>query len=269
MRRAASIPYKECLAVAKANFAIILYTVREPAKQDLADTLKRVRDIGFEYVQWSGMPPLPANEIRQALDAAGLKAIAAHTPIEPFEEDLEAQVVFWKTVGVPDVAPGGMMGSCRGSLEAWIRGAERLDAVGANVREAGLRLSYHNHDWEFETFPGDDRRKLDILYEETGAQNLYAELDLGWTYAGGADPAEYLLKYKGRCPVVHAKDMKAEPKKGESRFAELGRGALDWDSIFEAGAEAGVEWYVYEQDSCDGDLWDSIRISYDFLKQHV
>ena len=255
--------------MAKANFAIILYTVREPAKQDLAGTLKRVRDVGFEYVQWSGMPFLPADEIRQALDAAELKAIAAHTAIEPFEKDLKGQVVFWKTVGVADVAPGGMMADCKESLNDWLRGAKRLDAVGAELRESGIRLSYHNHAWEFDKFPGDDRRKLDILYEETDPKHLYAELDLGWAYAGGVDPAEYLLKYKGRCPVVHAKDMKPEPKESESPFAELGRGALDWDSIFRAGAEARVEWYVYEQDSCDGDLWDSVRISYEFLEKHV
>ena len=44
----------------KPNIAIILYTVRGPAKQDLAGTLKRLRDIGWKYVQWSGMPAMPA-----------------------------------------------------------------------------------------------------------------------------------------------------------------------------------------------------------------
>ncbi|MBN2308404.1 MAG: sugar phosphate isomerase/epimerase [Candidatus Hydrogenedentes bacterium] len=252
------------------GFAIILYTVREPAKEDLLGTLKRVRDIGFEYVQWSGMPPLPADEIRKALDAAGLQAIAAHTSMEPFEEDIEAQIAFWNTVGTKDVAPGGMMGDCRDTLEGWLNGARRLEAIGAKLREAGMRLSYHNHAWEVEEkFPGDDRPKLDVLYGETGAQNLYAELDLGWVHAGGGDPAAYLRKYAGRCPVVHAKDMKPAPKEGESRFAELGRGALDWDAIFAAGSEAGVEWYVYEQDSCDGDVWDSVQASYEFLKANV
>ena len=38
------------------GFAMQLYTMREPAKKDLAGTLKKVREIGFKYVQWSGMP---------------------------------------------------------------------------------------------------------------------------------------------------------------------------------------------------------------------
>ena len=71
------------------GIALQLYTMREPARQDLAGTLKRVRDIGWEYVQWSGMPPLPARTIRDALDAARLKAVAAHCKIESFEEDFD------------------------------------------------------------------------------------------------------------------------------------------------------------------------------------
>lgn len=255
--------------MSKPGFAMILYTVREPAKEDLLGTLKRVRDIGFEHVQWSGMPPLPGDEIRKALDEAGLKAIAGHTGMEPFEEDFEGQVAHWKAIGAPDIAPGGMMNDCKDTLAAWLQGAKRLDVLGAKLRAEGIRLSYHNHAWEFEKYEGDDRYKLDILYSETSAENLNAELDLGWCHAGGVDPATYLRKYAGRCPVVHAKDMKPEPKEGESRFAELGRGALNWDAIFEAGQEAGVEWYVYEQDTTDGDVWDSVKASYEFLKANL
>jgi sugar phosphate isomerase/epimerase len=250
--------------MSKANFAIILYTLREPAKQDLPGTLKRVRDIGFEYVQWSGMPDLPADEIRAALDKAGLKAIAGHCSMEPFETDFETNVKFWKTVGAGDIAPGGMMNDCKDSLEAWLRGAKRLDVLGARLRVEGLRLSYHNHAFEFEKFEGDDRCKLDILYGETQPYNLCAELDLGWVHAGKADPAAYLKKYAGRCPVVHAKDLALVD--GKPQFKPLGQGELDWAAIFKAGTEAGVQWYVYEQDSCEGDVWDSVKASCEFLK---
>ena len=59
----------------KRRMALQLYTLRDPAKKDLADTLKKARAMGWEYVQWSGMPNLPAEKIRAELDAAGLKAI--------------------------------------------------------------------------------------------------------------------------------------------------------------------------------------------------
>ncbi len=255
--------------MAGIGIALQLYTVREPAAKDLIGTLKRARQIGFEYVQWSGMPDLRADQIRDALDAAGLTAVAAHVDVEAFERDYEASVEFWKTAGVSDVAPGGMMNDCKDSLEVWLRGAKRLDALGARLREDGMRLGYHNHSFEFGTFPGDARCKLDILYQETAPANLYAELDVAWVQVGGADPAAYLRKYAGRCPVIHVKDLAAEPRAGRPWFTPLGQGVLDWDDVFAACADAGVEWAVYEQDTHDGDPLDSVSASYDFLASKV
>jgi len=250
------------------GFALQLYTMRDPAREDLRGTLERVRAIGYEYVQWSGMPDLPAPAIRKELDAAGLKAVAGHVGVESFEQDFDAAVAHWKTIGAADIAPGGMMGDCTGSREAWLRGAKRLDSLGARLRDVGMRLSYHNHNWEFETFPGDERCKLDILYAETDPRNLYAEIDTAWVRIGGSDPASYLRKYAGRCPVIHVKDVHPESSAESIRFAELGEGILDWPGIFAAGREAGVEWYIYEQDTCD-DPFESARVSFEFLNRNL
>lgn len=253
----------------KRAMALQLYTLRDPAKKDLADTLKKVRQMGWEYVQWSGMPNLPAEKIRAELDAAGLKAIAAHTAIEPFEKDFDANVKFWKTVGNKDIAPGGMMSDCKDNLAAWLKGARRLDQLGAKLHAAGLRLSYHNHAFEFEKFPDDNRRKIDILMEATKPENLCAELDLAWVLVGGADPAAYIRKYKGRCPVVHAKDVVLAKNGKKQQFKPLGQGELNWPEIFAAGDEAGIQWYVYEQDSGEGSPFDFAQASYEFLAKHM
>ena len=247
------------------GIALQMYTLREPAKKDLPGTLKKVRDMGWEYVQWSGMPDLPADEIRKALDDADLKAIASHCGLQGFEDDFEKEVAFWKTVGNADVAPGGMMSDCRKDLEAWLRGAARLDAVASRLKEVGMRLSYHNHDWEFETFDGDERAKIDILMDVT--TDLCADLDLAWVFLSGADPAAYIKKFKNRCPMIHAKDCLEKRLLGRrAQFMPLGQGVLDWDAIFEAGKEAGVEWYIYEQDNADKDIFECAQESFDFLK---
>ena len=258
------------LAASKQRaMALQLYTMREPAKKDLADTLKKVREMGWEYVQWSGMPNLPAEKIRAALEAAGLKAIAAHVGIELFEKDFETNVKFWKTVGVKDLATGTMMNECKASLKDWLEGARRLDVLGAKLREAGLRFSYHNHNFEFGKFPDDNRPKLDILMESTRPENLKAELDLAWVYVGGADPAAYIRKYKGRCPTVHAKDVVRANNGKKQQFKPLGQGELNWPEIFTAGDEAGIEWYIYEQDSGEGSPFDYARASYEFLAKQM
>jgi sugar phosphate isomerase/epimerase len=255
-------------ATGKKGFALQLYTLRDPAKKDLPGTLKKVRDIGFEYVQWSGMPNLPADKIRAALDAAGLKAIAAHVSVEAFEKQFDQEVQFWKTVGVRDVATGGMMKDCKADLEGWLKGAKRLDTLGAKLRETGMRFSYHNHSFEFEKFPNDSRRKIDILLESTRPENLGAEFDIAWVYQGGADPAAYFRKYKGRCPVVHIKDTVPAVNK-KVLFKPLGQGVLNWKDILAAGREANIEWYVYEQDNGEGSPFDYARVSYEFLKKNL
>jgi sugar phosphate isomerase/epimerase len=250
---------------AKAGIALQLYTLRDPAKKDLADTLKKAAEMGWKYVQWSGMPGMPADQIRAALDKAGLQCIAAHVGIEAFEKKFDEQVAFWKTVGAKDVAPGGMMKDCTATLADWKKGAQRLDELGAKLRAVGMRLSFHNHSMEFGKFPEDPRAKLDILMESTRPENLCAELDLAWAATAGADPAAYIRKFKGRCPVIHAKDVAIDGKK--HTLKPLGQGSLQWNEIFAAGKEAGIEWYVYEQDSGEGSPFDYARASYDFLSR--
>jgi sugar phosphate isomerase/epimerase len=247
----------------KAGIALQLYTMREPAKKDLDGTLKKIADMGWQYVQWSGMPDLPADQIRASLDKAGLKCIAAHSGIDSFEKKFDEHVAFWKTVGAKDVAPGGMMKACTANREAWLKGAQRLDAVGAKLRAVGMRLSFHNHTEEFSTFPDDPRTKHQILMDATKPENLCAELDIGWAAAAGVDPAAYIRKLKNRCPVVHAKDVIIDGKK--HTVTALGQGSLKWDEVFAAGKEVGIEWYIYEQDSGQGSPFDYARTSYEFL----
>ena len=160
------------------------------------------------------------------------------------------------------------MGGCGGSLKEWLNGARRLDELGAKLRAVDLQLSYHNHAFEFEHFPDDNRTKEDNLLESTKPENLTAEFDLAWIYVGGADPAAYIRKYKGRCPTVHAKDV-VKAKDGGFKFVPLGQGDLKWAEIFAAGDEAGIEWYIYEQDTGEGSPFDYVHASYEFLSKQM
>ena len=255
-------------AAKKAGIALQLYTLRDLAKQDLNGTLKRAADMGWRYVQWSGMPDLPADQIRAVLDQAGLKCIAAHVSIEKFETKFDEEVAFWKTVGALDVAPGGMMKDCTANLDVWKKGARRLDALGEKLRAAGMRLSFHNHWMEFEKFPGDARTKHEILMAETKPAYLAAEIDIAWALAAGADPVALIRSLSGRCPLVHAKDVIPSPDK-KHKLVPLGQGAVKWPDLFAAGRKSGIEWYIYEQDRGDGTPWDFTRASYEFLSKQA
>lgn len=105
--------------------------------------------------------------------------------------------------------------------------------------------------------------------ESTRPANLGVELDLAWAFVAGADPAACIGAYRGRCPVVHAKDVVKAKEGRKQAFKPLGQGELNWPEIFAAGDAAGVEWYVYEQDSGEGSPFDYARASYEFLVKQM
>lgn len=251
------------------GIALQLFSSRAPDPDRLPELLGRLRETGFQFVQWSGVTGISAHEARAQLDAAGLKAISGQCPPECFEEDLEGAVRHWRTLGAPDVATG-MPDSLAAGREAWLTAAARLDRLGARLRAGGLRLSCQHRAVEMEPFSGDNEARLDLLFRVAGPDNLCAGLDTGWLAAGGADPADCIRRFAGRCPIVHVKDVApGRDVDGPPVFTVPGRGTLDWEDIFDAAEEAAVEWLICELDACGGDPIEVARASYAFLAERA
>lgn len=248
------------------GIAASLYTVRERAAKDFKAALREVKQAGFNFVHWSGMPDLSAADARRALDNAGLRAVGAHCPVEWLEQNFEGAVEYWRTIGTPDIAAGGMAMENRVSLETWLDGCRRLDLLGRRLRERDIRLSYHNHAFELSTFPQDPRKKLELLIKSTNPDHVYLELDIGWLKAAGEHPADWLRQLAGRSPLVQLQDvLSTEPP----TFTALGAGEVDWDALFDAGEEAAVEWYIYKQEQHAGNLSADLAASYSFLAERA
>ena len=118
-----------------------------------------------------------------------------------------------------------------------------INGLGARCKEMGARLHYHNHEFEHELEDG--QPAIDVLLGNTDPALVKFEPDVYWIKVAGADPAEVIRRYAGRCPIVHLKDMTAGPT---PTFAEVGEGVIDFRPIFDAAESQGVEWYVAEQD---------------------
>ena len=71
--------------------------------------------------------------------------------------------------------------------------------------------------------------------------------------------------YDQRMPLIHSESITVSiPKTG--RFsARSGRGNLNWDEILPAAENAGCAWFIVEQDTCEGDAFEALQISFDFL----
>ena len=152
----------------------------------------------------------------------------------------------------------------------------------AVAKKLGMTLLYHNHDFEFLKIDG--KYALDVLYDSVPAELLQTELDTCWVNVGGEVPADYLLKYAGRAPVVHLKDFvgeksenmyeligiekKAEPTSQKFELRPVGSGKQNFPAILDAAEKAGSEWIVVEQDNPSMGLspMECARKSREYLK---
>lgn len=243
--------------------ALQLYTVRDVAADDFAGTVRQVAEMGYAGVELAGntggMSPA---ELKAFLSDLGLKLAGSHIGLDLLEGDLQKIIDDNLALGNPWIVCPWMPEERRQNATGWREAAEALTAIGSKVREAGLQLCYHNHSFEFETFDG--KTGFDIFYEAADAELVKAEIDTYWVQHGGEDPAATIRRFAGRCPLVHLKDMTDDP---QPTFTEVGNGILDFQAIFAASAEAGAEWYIVEQDRCDGPSVESARTSLESLRQ--
>jgi len=249
-----------------AVLAAQLYTVRQftQTAADLAASLQKIRAIGYQAVQVSAIGPIADAEVKAMTDALGLTICITHVrPSEALWNNIDAVIAQHKLWNCPHVALGSMPAPYRTEGEAgYLRFAREANQIGEKLYAAGLTFSYHNHSFEFTHYGR--RTGLEIIYGETDPRYLQAELDIYWVQHGGGDPAEWIHKMSGRIPVIHLKDMVI--LNDQQTMAEVGEGNLNWPAVLQACRAAGVQWYAVEQDICQRDPFESLKISYNNLK---
>ncbi|WP_028549760.1 sugar phosphate isomerase/epimerase family protein [Paenibacillus sp. UNC451MF] len=249
------------------KIAAQLYTLREFLKtpEDIAETLKKVKQIGYNAVQVSGVGPIDNEALKELADREQLTICATHIGYPDLLNNLDSVIQKHKTWGCQYVGLGGLPQEYRTSGEGYAAFAKQASKIGRKLKDAGLTFIYHNHSFEFAKFDG--KTGMDILFEESDPTAFDFELDVYWVQAGGADPVEWIRKVNGRMKVVHLKDMAVTGDR-EQRFAEVGEGNMNFKRILEACNEIGVEWGAVEQDQCYGrNPFESLAISFNNLQK--
>jgi sugar phosphate isomerase/epimerase len=249
------------------QIAAQLFTLRDHLKTptDIARTLKKVRAIGYEAVQVSGMGPIDEYELVKILDGEGLTCCATHEPGNLILEDIGKVIERLQKLRCWYTAypyPAGIDFQNPDHIETLAR---KLDAAGAVMAQAGQILTYHNHAHEFVRYQGST--VLDYIYATTNPRHLQGEIDTYWIQAGGGDPAAWCRKLRRRLPLLHLKDYGCSAD-GKPFFAEIGQGNLDWPQIIAAAKASGCHWFIVEQDVCPGDPFESLAISFRYLTEN-
>jgi sugar phosphate isomerase/epimerase len=266
----------------KLPIAIQLYSVRDDMEKDFIGTIKKVKELGYEGVEFAGLFGKTGVEVKAICDEIGIVPVSAHVPYYDMLENPEAVLQDYKDMGCKYVVVPYLTEECRPGTEGWAATVAGVQKIGAAAKDMGLQLLYHNHDFEFLKIDGE--YALDILYNTVSEDLLKTELDTCWVNVGGENPADYIKKYTGRAPVVHLKDFageksenmyaligidnEADKETSKFEFRPVGKGKQDFPAILEASKDAGAEWVVVEQDEPSMGLtrMESIKASIDYLK---
>ncbi|MDL2317849.1 sugar phosphate isomerase/epimerase [Eubacteriales bacterium OttesenSCG-928-A19] len=246
-----------------------LYTVRmyTQTPEGIAETLKKVADIGYRHVQCSKLGPIDPQHLRDLLDENGLTCCVTHVDPERLLQDVDGVIAEHKILGCRDIGMSIMPERYRGSSEGITQLAADYTPVIRRINDAGFRFHYHNHDVEF--MREGKRALLDLLLEAMPDANLL--LCAFWAQVGGANPIDVIERYGNRIIHIHLKDMaygKGCKDVGRCRImTPVMEGNMNYPAIVRACQEhSAVEYVNVEQDECDGDPFDCLRVSYNNLK---
>jgi sugar phosphate isomerase/epimerase len=245
-----------------SRVGLMLYSVCDESARDLESVLRRVGELGYDGVEIFDLHGHEPEVVRSWLDDFGLVVAGRHAGLDALEQSLPALAAELELLGTERIALS-WIDPPESAVEAKAV-VSRIAAIAPRAQELGLKLGFHNH-WG-ELAPLDDGvTTLDLLCALPPEQ-LWLELDLGWAWEAGADPVELLDRLAGRCPLVHAKDLRS---RGSREHCPVGDGAVGYDRVLPAAVAAGAEWLIVEQDEIEGPPFDAVERSLEFVRRAI
>ncbi len=256
--------------------ALQLYTVRDALAKDRAAALARAAEQGFQAVEAFGIggPQSEAaqrladvREFRSQLDDNGLKVVAVHGSVSAGDDadavydELEVLGTNRLIAAVPGAVAGiggGMGNESLATTEGVKLLAEGLNAAAARAEARGVRVGYHNHDFEWQPVE-DGTPAYDVLVRNLDPR-VFLEVDIYWAHTAGKNPAEVIASYVDRVYTLHVKD--GPGVRGQLQ-TPVGEGAVDNAGAIAAGTNVG--YHVIELDEAAGDPFDVAKAGAEWL----
>ncbi|WP_342645290.1 sugar phosphate isomerase/epimerase [Mucilaginibacter sp. CSA2-8R] len=266
---------KLSLAASNHVAGIQLYTLREQLPKDVRGAIAKVAKAGyrevevFGYSKQNGFWGLKPVEFKKLLDQHGLKSPSGHYGMDmllgegKFDE-LDDAVAAGKILGHQYITMPYVDAKFRKTGADLKNVAAKLNMAAKRVKAAGLKMAYHNHDFEF--MPIDGTTLYEVLLKETDPAMVSFEMDLYWVVRAGQDPVKWFEKYPGRFAMVHVKDMDKQDSKLNT---EVGKGSVNFKQIFAKSKLAGIKHYIVEQENFKIDPYVSITESCNYLRNKL
>jgi sugar phosphate isomerase/epimerase len=233
---------------------IQLYTVRASMATDVPGTLRAIAGIGYREVEFAGYGDHSSRQIRRLLDELDLQSPSSHMDARQLRDDSHPLLETAAEVGHDYVTVAWLNPEDRQTVDDYKGWADTFNRIGELCRENGLRLAYHNHDFEFMSLGG--QVPFDILLDETDPALVDFELDFFWVRNAGQDIVQILSKAPERFTMAHIKDMNEQ-----GDMADVGSGVIDFGDILGNEAASGLRHFFVEHDQ-PADPFKSAAISH-------
>lgn len=251
-----------------------LYTLREVLPGDVKGGIAKVAQAGYQdvetfgYSKQNGYWGLEPKAFKELLDTNNIVSTSGHYDFNQYMTDgntdaVNSYIEAGNIVGHNYITVPYLAEPLRKSADDYKAIAEKLNKAGEMCKDAGLKLAYHNHNFEFDQFG--DTTGYEILLNETDQSLVSFEADLYWFVRAGKDPVAMFKQYPNRFVMWHVKDMdKSKPELN----TEVGNGSINYNEIFNQAKQSGVDRVFVEQENfaSNMDPYQSIGQSYRFVK---
>lgn len=246
------------------TLSIQLYTLR--SLDDIDRILDTVAEAGYRHVETVGSHLDNADAIKSKLDARGLAASSSHVSMAALREKPEAVIEASRMLGLRDLFMPAVPPEQRDmDANGWRSLGRELGDLAHRFHEQGISLGYHNHHWELKPKDG-SRTALELIFEAAEGSPLAWQVDVAWLVRGGADPKQWIDRYRSRITAAHVKDIAPSGQnEDQDGWADVGSGILDWRDLWRICRDAGARWMVVEHDK-PADPAQTAHASYAFLR---
>ena len=249
-----------------------LFSLRNNIKTeaDFLETVCRLREMGYAYLQFSGAP-FDADRIARVSRAGGMPVHLTHVPMDRILHDTERLMEEHARFDCQCIGLGMMPletildeASCKKTIAA-------LNAAAERMQKNGFQFFYHHHHYEFYRHGGET--VFDYMIQN--APSIHFTADTYWLQYGGVSVGDFLTRLDGRIECVHLKDYRIAPdadgKGAKPCFAPVGDGTIDFAAAVAAAKRSGAKYFFVEQDNAPDfdDPFAQVERSVRFLEKEL
>lgn len=258
------------------NIGLQLYTLRDDFSKNVKGVLEHVAKSGYKEVETYGFSSeggffgTSAKDFKKIMNDNGLKAPSGHYDFNSFIKDnnadfLKSSIECANQLGSEYITVPYLDENLRRDLDGFKRIAQKINEAAVLCKQSGLKLAYHNHDFEFKKFG--DKTGYDVLLQETDKKLVDFELDIYWAVRSGNDPLALFKANPGRFTMWHVKDM--DKSKAEWN-TEIGDGSINFKTIFAEAKLSGMKHFFVEQETnYSPNPLESIKASSEYVSKQL